>query len=68
MSQSCVSCKFLQVRTFNSSLSPRQLSDGVPEDQEHNGNPNARYVVLRWFSKVQLWGFKIYCVISIDIA
>ena len=44
MSQSCVSCKFLQVRTFNSSLSPRQLSDGVPEDQEHNGNPNARYV------------------------
>ena len=65
-SMSCVSCDFLQVQNFNSSSTPSSLSNGISEDEEHDGSPNPRYI-LRCFSKVRLWGCKIYYVISSNI-
>ena len=65
-SMSCVSCDFLQVQNFNPSSTPSSLSNGVSEDEEHDGSPNPRYII-RCFSKVRLWGCKIYYVISSNI-
>ena len=42
---SCVSCDFLQVQTFNSSLSPCSLSNGISEDEEHDDSPYTRYII-----------------------
>ena len=53
-SMSCVSCEFLQVQTFKSSLAPSTTtpSNAVPEDQEPEDSPNTRYILQSFYIKL----------------